>query len=132
GNADAIANELLTFDLWANRIRSVSTVDAPRLDCPACGQRKFEFLQTAGRDMTSRLCGRNAVQVRPTLGRLSLKDAAARLQSAGTVQASPFMVRCTLNEGDLQLSAFEDGRVIVQGTNDPGRARAVVAKYLGS
>jgi adenylyltransferase/sulfurtransferase len=132
GNADAIANELLTFDLWANRIRSVSTVDARRANCPACGQRKFEFLQTAGRDMTSRLCGRNAVQVRPTLGRLSLKDAAARLQSAGTVQASPFMVRCTLNEGDLQLSAFEDGRVIVQGTNDPGRARAVVAKYLGS
>jgi molybdopterin-synthase adenylyltransferase len=132
GNESAIASEMLSFDLWSNHIRSISTSDGKRPDCPACGQRQFQFLDSSQHDMTARLCGRNAVQVRSASAALSLPDAARRLQGAGQVQESQYMVRCTLAEGGLSLTAFEDGRIIVQGTSDPARARSVVARCLGS
>jgi adenylyltransferase/sulfurtransferase len=130
GNAAAVAAELLTFNLWSNRIHAVSTRDGKRVDCPACGEQRFDFLASHNRDMTARLCGRNAVQVR--MASFSLSHAADRLQKAGQVQSQPFMVRCQLPEGGLSLTAFEDGRVIVQGTNDPARARSVVARYFSA
>lgn len=132
GNDAAISEELLTFDLWKNRIHSVSLQGARRSDCPACALKQFEFLNRSASDSNAKLCGRNAIQIRPTMGTLSLKVAAQRLLAAGPVQSLPFMVRCTLSEGGLSLSVFEDGRVIVKGTTDVGRARAVVARYLGS
>jgi molybdopterin/thiamine biosynthesis adenylyltransferase len=134
GNGDAIANELLTLDLWNNRMRSVSLVAAKRADCPTCGLRRFEFLDSPDRQQTAKLCGRNAVQVRAVSNgtKLTLEQLAQRLRSAGTVQVSPFMVRCTLDADELIVTAFGDGRVIVQGTADPARARSLVARYLGS
>lgn len=133
GNASAVAAELVSFDLWNNRIHATPVADAKRSDCPACALRQFEFLQSRDRDLSARLCGRNAVQVRASLSHdFSLSNVAARLQSAGAVSASPYMVRCQLAEGGLSLTAFEDGRVIVQGTNDPARARSIVARYVGT
>lgn len=133
GNASAIPPELLSFELWTNRIHSTNLKGAKRPDCPACGQRKFEFLQRRDRDMTARLCGRNIVQVRAIeSGKISLPAAAKRLEAAGRVSSSPFLVRCSLREGGLSLTAFEDGRVLVQGTTDPAKARSVVAKYFGA
>jgi adenylyltransferase/sulfurtransferase len=132
GNAVAVSDELLKFDLWSNRVRSVRTGSAKRPDCPACGLRRFVFLESRDRDMTARLCGRDAVQVRPAGSvKLELEQLASRLQVAGSVQLTPFMVRCTLDEGGLSLTAFEDGRILVLGTSNPARARAVVAKYVG-
>jgi molybdopterin/thiamine biosynthesis adenylyltransferase len=131
-HSDAIAQEMIVLDLWSNRIRAASVGDGKRSDCPTCGQRHFEFLASSRRDFTARLCGRNAVQVRASESRLFLTDVAHRLQKAGQVQSQPFMVRCVLNEDGLSLTAFEDGRVIVQGTNDPARARSLVARYFGS
>jgi molybdopterin-synthase adenylyltransferase len=132
GNESAIAEELATFDLWSNYFRVVSTVGAMRADCPACGQHRYEFLDARPGDATARLCGRNAIQVRPTGTGLSLAEAAKRLLPAGQMHASSFMVRCVLAEGGLTVTAFEDGRVLVQGTSDPARAKSIVAKYFGS
>jgi adenylyltransferase/sulfurtransferase len=131
-HAEAIAPEMMVLDLWSNRIRSVSLQNGKGSDCPTCGKRNFEFLSNHHHDSTARLCGRNAVQIRTSEPRLSLSDAANRLQNAGRVQSQPFMVRCVLNDDGLSLTAFEDGRVIVQGTNDPARARSLVARYFGS
>jgi adenylyltransferase/sulfurtransferase len=132
GNESALANEMLTLDIWTNRIRTISVADAREADCPACGQRKFEFLDSAKQDVTIRLCGRNAVQVRSGLAALSLEEAAKRLRRAGQVRASAYMVRCDLAAGEMSLTAFSDGRIIVQGTDDPARARSVVARFFGS
>jgi len=132
GNAAALADEMLTFDLWANRIRAVSTAGARRPDCPTCGRREFQFLHSTKRDLSARLCGQNSVQLRPMAASLSLAEAALRLRQAGQVQVTPFMVRCAMAEGGLHLTAFADGRLIVQGTSDPARARSVAARYFGS
>jgi adenylyltransferase/sulfurtransferase len=130
---DEALDQLLTIDGWSGRFKSVDTSDAKRPDCLACAQRRFEFLEARPGDMTARLCGRDAVQVRTrnTGEKLALKQMAKRFDGAGPVQCTPFMVRCRLDESKLSLTVFEDGRVLVQGTSDPLRARSVVARYVG-
>lgn len=132
GHTEALADELVTFDPWTNAVRGMSLLGARRSDCAACGLRQFEFLNSHDDAMTARLCGRNAVQVRASASGISLTQTAQKLDKAGVVEATPYLVRCDLHEGQLRMTAFEDGRVIVQGTNDTGRARSLVAKYFGS
>jgi adenylyltransferase/sulfurtransferase len=126
---ESVSDELLTLDLWNNRIKSVSTAQAKRADCPTCAQKRFEFLDNRDRDMTARLCGRNAVQVRSGA---TLEQAGKQLQNVGEVQRTSYMVRCRLRDAEVSLTAFADGRVLVQGTSDLARARSLVARYVGA
>jgi adenylyltransferase/sulfurtransferase len=131
--ASVVANELISMDLWKNRIRVTDVADAKRESCPTCGLRRFEFLS----DTSSRavqLCGREAVQVRAASKlTLSAPTLAARLDPFGEIQQTPYFVRCDLrDEKPLKLTVFLDGRTIVHGTNDPARAKAIHAKYVGA
>jgi adenylyltransferase/sulfurtransferase len=132
GDRAAVAEELLTLDLWANRIRSVSTADARRDDCPACGRRRFDFLDRDASSATS-LCGRDAIQVRPTNPsvRLDARAVAERLGGVAAVEVTPHFTRARLPDG-VALTVFPDGRAIVKGTTDPARARAIYARYVGA
>jgi adenylyltransferase/sulfurtransferase len=77
------------------------------------------------------LCGRDAVQVRPAVpARLDLDALARRLAAAGRVTANEHLVRLTAADGELVV--FRDGRAIVKGVRDPGQARGLYAKYVGS
>jgi adenylyltransferase/sulfurtransferase len=132
GNVDAVDRRLLTLDLWNNRWRPVDTGDR-RGDCLCCGQRDFEFLDRVVEASTAHLCGRNAVQVRPTAARIELPQLAAKLNSVGRVDRSPFLLRCHLaEESGIVLTVFADARTIVTGTTDIARARALVSRYVGS
>ncbi|HEV7300407.1 MAG TPA: ThiF family adenylyltransferase [Tepidisphaeraceae bacterium] len=125
-------NELVTIDAWSLRLRSVSTVDAKRPECPACGQRHFEFLDATS-PATTVLCGRDSVQLRPRAAvKVDLAAVAAQWRSLGVVSQTPFLLRFSPRglEPD-QLTLFNDGRVIVHGTSDPGRARTLVARFFG-
>lgn len=135
GNVGAVGEELLAFDLWANRVRSVSTAGAKAPECKACGRGEYEFLnrRTDGRSIS--LCGRDAIQVRPPagLGRVDLTRLASRLRAAGVVEQTPHLLRCELRESKgLRLTLFPDGRMIVAGTTDPDRARSLYARYVGN
>lgn len=133
GQPEAASSKLLSIDFWENRVHATEIGDAKRADCPACVERRFDFLQKHDRDTTARLCGRDAVQIRASRdGTLSLVAAAKRLEAAGPVTVTPFMLRCPLAGTGLSITAFEDGRVIVQGTTDTARARSIVARYFGS
>jgi adenylyltransferase/sulfurtransferase len=122
--------------VWTNRIRAIDIRAASRGNCPACGQRRFVFLERAldRASATTTLCGRNAVQVRPPLDAApDVKTVAGRLAAVGKVERSPHLLRCKLADGEgLTLSFFPDGRLIVHGTNDPRRARSIYARYVGS
>jgi adenylyltransferase/sulfurtransferase len=137
GNTAAVAPDMLVIDPWHNRFVNIHLQGARRDDCPTCSRRRFEFLESRHADTTTRLCGRDAVQVQPDhsggAGAVDLKRLAERLTAAaaGHVWLTPYLLRCTLNEGGLTLTTFADGRVIVKGTTDPARARAIVARYLG-
>ncbi|HLL89195.1 MAG TPA: ThiF family adenylyltransferase [Tepidisphaeraceae bacterium] len=127
-------NHVLTsFDAWDGRLRTLSLADAKRDDCPACGHRRFEFLDAVAVP-TVTLCGRDAVQVRPaTPTRLVLRELAMTLARSGKVEATPHLLRFA-SDGALRvrLTVFADGRVIVHGTTRADEARSVVARYVGT
>ena len=135
GEHQAVAEQLVVIDLWENQLRAISTADARRPDCIACGQRRFEFLEQRAGSATTSLCGRNAIQIRPPPGHnaVDLHDLAAKLAGAGILEQTPYLLRCQLSEpADLKLTVFGDGRLIVHGTADPDRARSIYARFVGS
>ena len=135
GHPEAVGDELYVLDLWNNRLHATSTAGMKRGDCPACGLGRFEFLDRPPGGGTASLCGRNAVQVRPPGGRgnIDLPALAVKLAAAGTVELTPYLVRCSLREStELRLTLFADGRLIVQGTKDPIQARSLYARYIGN
>jgi molybdopterin-synthase adenylyltransferase len=129
-----VAGQLLSLDAWRGRFH---TTDLPerRPDCPACGLRRFEFLERTPAD-TVTLSGRRTVLVRPAdrMSRTDLSAAAQRLQGiCGSVQRTPYLLRCRLNEpAGVELTVFEDGRLIVSGMTDLDRAKGLYARYVGA
>jgi molybdopterin-synthase adenylyltransferase len=133
GEASA-ASELVTIDLWPVRIKSISTADARRADCPTCGERKFEFLDARPGAAATSLCGRNTVQIRPASNgsTIDIDAVAQRLQTVGPVERSPFFIRCAMRDGNLSITLFPDGRAMVHGTADLALARSVYARFIGN
>ena len=130
----AAATEMVSLDLWPLRVRTISTIDARRPDCPACGRREFQFLNSRPGAGAAVLCGRNTVQITPaTNGSIaSLDSLESRLSSVGQVDRSPYFLRCRIHRSQVTLTLFPDGRALVHGTADPALARSIYAKYVGS
>jgi molybdopterin/thiamine biosynthesis adenylyltransferase len=125
----SVGRELLTMDLASHRFRTLSTADARREDCPCCGLRRFEFLESPTSGSVN-LCGRNAVQIYPN-GPFEMVTAMARLRTAGRLENNPYFARCRLDDPQgLVLTVFPDGRLIVQGTNDLARARSIASRFV--
>jgi len=118
---------LLAMNLWENQIQRLSLKDARRPECPTCGQRNFEFLAKPA-PTTTVLCGGNAVQIlSPPVDLNSLRD---RLNSLGRMVLNRYFLRCQIDAHTLTL--FPDGRLLVQGTTDPSKARSLYDRYIGS
>jgi molybdopterin-synthase adenylyltransferase len=128
GRVEGLHGELLSADVWENKIQRVR----PRRDpaCRVCGAREFKHL--AGESSFSEsLCGRNAVQLRQADSRaLDLRELGTRLERLGQVRGNEFLLRFELSA--YELTVFPDGRAIVKGTDDPAVARGLYAKYIGS
>jgi molybdopterin/thiamine biosynthesis adenylyltransferase len=131
GRLDKLHRSLITFNVWDfsfNRL-DLSHFDAG--DCPVCSQAKFEFLQGAGRQVTTTLCGRNAVQIARTgRGNVDFPKLADRLKSAGEVAFNDFLLRFQVEGYDITV--FRDARSIIRGTTDPAVARGLYARYIGA
>lgn len=145
GNRKQVRSSVLSVDLWENRIREIQIPQSLSTDCRACGKQEFDFLD--GRiggtdDGTTILCGRGAVQIASVSSqtdkregdnkRLDLAAIAQQWQPLGQVHQTPFFIRIELaNEEADRLTLFRDGRVIVDGTEDPSIARVIRDRYLG-
>lgn len=126
---------LIALDAWKSRFRTISLAGSKRADCVCCGRRRFEFLEGGAGGQSTSLCGRNAIQVRPSplSAPLDLSVLAAKLTGAGAVQQTAYLVRCDLLEpAGMRLTVFPDGRAIVHGTGDPERARSVYSRFVGA
>jgi len=131
---DEIELGMLCFDLKTGRFSRIAQNDARRDDCQCCGRRDFEFLNAKSGSRAVSLCGRNSVQIRPASGSTipALSEVKKRLQSVGTVEANPFLLRCSLKDPQgVSLTVFSDGRLMVHGVNETMRARSIVARCLG-
>lgn len=129
---EAAGGRLLIADVWEGSMRSVSL--PPGDGCPTCLGDERPFLTGALGGGAAVLCGRNAVQLSSSPGaRVSLDELAEKLKPSAEVTTNRFLLRAALHDvSEVTLTAFADGRIIVQGTEDPVVARSIVAKYIGS
>ena len=132
GRLERLNGKLMTIDLWENQISGLDLGPLQRsADCPACGQRQFDFLEGKHEGRTLSLCGRDAVQVyRNSPSPVDFKIIAERLAPLGSVTYNEFLLRACLDKFEIAL--FRDGRGIVRGTQDVDEARRVYAKFIGS
>jgi molybdopterin-synthase adenylyltransferase len=132
GQRDQLHGSLVRIDVWDLQINRLHLSGyGERDDCPACGRREFEFLKGAGRQVTTTLCGRNAVQIgRSGAARVDFAQLAERLKSAGDVAYNDFLLRFRVDGYDITV--FRDARSIIRGTQDPAIARGLYARYIGT
>jgi adenylyltransferase/sulfurtransferase len=124
----ALNRGLINMDLWENTFDAFEI--ARRADCACCVKQQFDFLADA-RDHTAFLCGRNAIQIRPSQkAALDLAQLAARLTPLGRVIQNEYLVQFVTD--DFELTIFPDARAIIKGTADASVARSVYAKYVGT
>ena len=130
GNTDALHGTLMQIDVWQNEWRRIK-LGPPANDCPTCALGRYETLDAEQAELTSVLCGRDAVQIRPArAAEIDLASLAERLRAAGEVKANEYLIR--LRVGAHELTVFRDARAIVRGTADAAEARTLYARYVGT
>jgi molybdopterin-synthase adenylyltransferase len=132
GQTAKLHRSLLRIDVWDFEMRRTDLSSfQDRRDCPVCGKGEFEFLRGASRQVATTLCGRNAVQIaRAGAGRIDFAALAERLKPAGEVAFNDFLLRFRVD--DYDITVFRDARSIIRGTTDPGVARGLYARYIGT
>jgi len=131
GVRDTIASRMLVCDLWANVWRTIDLAALAEQGCPTCRSGDCPWLEGRLGGRPTALCGRDAVQVMPAREGVDLGALSSRLAAAAAVSGNPWIVRAAVEPG-IELAVFADGRTIVSGTRDEARARAIVARYVGS
>lgn len=130
GHRDQVNRRIFSMNLWANRQAQLA-MPARDPDCPCCGKHQFPYLEGALGAETAILCGRHSVQIRrPDSGAIDLVALAARWTPLAVVEKNRFLVRANID--GYVLSVFADGRAIIGGTNDPGVAKSLYARYVGA
>jgi molybdopterin-synthase adenylyltransferase len=135
GSAERLARaegRLLVVDLWEGRWHSLDLSPLARRGCPTCRGGERPWLNGGETTAARPLCGRDAVQIAPRRPmQVDLEAVAAGLAAAAGVVVNPWMVRAEVEPG-VTVSVFADGRAIVAGTREESRARAVLARYVGT
>jgi molybdopterin/thiamine biosynthesis adenylyltransferase len=130
GDRDALHGSLMQFDVWQNDWRKIK-LSKPNPDCPACGLRRFDFLDADSQEFSAVLCGRSAVQIAPPNGSVFDLDAFGdRVGHLSELKRNEYLVRFTVDGNEVTV--FRDGRAIVKGTDDVSLARSLYARYVGT
>tara|TARA_R110002049_G_scaffold4601_5_gene32062 strand:+ start:98322 stop:99293 length:972 start_codon:yes stop_codon:yes gene_type:complete len=135
GNRDAVARQMLSLDLWANRTRRIDPDPRAIAACVACAGGKLEYLEgdkSTDIDRTQTLCGREAVQIAAVQSGqgVDLNKFAERWNGVGRVQRTKFFTRLFPDDCH-SLTMFRDGRVVVTGTDQISVARTMYDRYVG-
>jgi molybdopterin/thiamine biosynthesis adenylyltransferase len=121
---------MLSADVWEGHFQRVDIPYLPKEQpCPCCVGRRFDFLDAPPPPAVV-LCGREAVQVHPTVvARPDFATLAERLRETGEVVVNDYLLR--LRMPPYEMTLFQDGRANVMGTADTTLARSLVARYFG-
>lgn len=118
---------LMEFDVWQGRTRSLQVARDP--DCPCCVRREFVHLESPVPHRAVRLCGRNTVQVRGSRGSTDLVRLEQQLRGvASSLVRNELLLRFATSEA--RITIFPDGRALIEGTEDIGRALALYDRYI--
>ncbi|MDF2681698.1 MAG: thiamine biosynthesis protein ThiF [Brevibacillus sp.] len=132
GAVDHLNPHLVQLDVWQNDHDQLPISQGRNPDCPTCVRKEFEYLATmeGPTEEFATLCGRDTVQIRPRHpGTVDLFQLAKRFEPLGSVEHNRFLLRFHVDRYTLVF--FQDGRVLVQGTDDVTIARTLYAKYVG-
>ena len=108
----------------------------PDPGCPACGQGRYDHLDAEAPGMAVRPCGGGSVHISPAGGRmdagtLDLEALAERLGAqVDEVKQNPYLLQ--FDAEGIRMTVFADGRALLQGTEDPSRARSLYARFVGT
>lgn len=128
---------LVHLDLRSGRLVRLES-GGPDPDCPACGQGRYDHLEAGASGILVRPCGGGSVHVSPPGGRmasgeggLDLEALARRLSpQVGEVKQNPYLIQ--FDAEGVRMTVFADGRALMQGTEDRGRARSLYARFVGT
>ncbi|MEW6073050.1 MAG: ThiF family adenylyltransferase [Planctomycetota bacterium] len=127
--AQDLVPALVEIDVWNGEVRRIPAPRDP--DCPCCARGERPWLDTPPGTGALALCGRRTVQIPPGPRPPDLEALAQRLAGVATdVVAAGVLLRFRVES--YRLTLFRDGRALVEGTDDPERARAVFDRYVGS
>jgi sulfur carrier protein ThiS adenylyltransferase len=132
GDLDSLRNKLVSFDLWKNQSSAIQVDKLKKEDCPSCGEdRSYPYLSFENQTKTAVLCGRDSVQIRPSIPTVRDLEALEKLfaNQGGTVQRNPYLLSYSVDP--YRIVVFKDGRVLVHGTKDISEAKALYHRYLG-
>jgi adenylyltransferase/sulfurtransferase len=120
---------VIHLDVWSHDYERFVTPRRP--DCPACGERRFDFLNAQMGTTSAALCGRDAVQVAVVGGpRLDLARLAQQLAPVATqVARNDYLLRARIDA--YEFTVFPDNRAIIKGTEDEDLAKTLFARYIG-
>jgi len=133
GLRERVGRSLRSFDLWSNTRSCVSLERARDPGCICCVRGVYSFLE-AETDAPGHLCGRSAVQVSPRSGSSVDLDRVAASMGLSDREKGARVVRGRVEHAGatLEFIAFDDGRAIVEGTDDAALARSVYDRYIGT
>ena len=123
---------VLSLSVWDGDFRSHRSFEAvrPSPSCPVCSGKRFPALEGDGAAEVVKLCGRRSVQVAPSGRERPDFDALEeRLARVAQVRRSPQLLNADLD--GVSLTIFSDGRCVVRGTEDAGRAVGLYDRYVG-
>jgi adenylyltransferase/sulfurtransferase len=123
---------VLTWEVWNGALTARRRFEATRPSpaCPACGEGRYPALEGEGSSSAVRLCGRDAVQIRPRdPSPPDFDSLARRLASVAPVRRGDGVLIASVD--GVTLTLFEDGRCLIRGTGDTIRARAIYDQYVG-
>jgi sulfur carrier protein ThiS adenylyltransferase len=129
---DALRNKIVSFDLWKNEHTSINVAKLKKDSCLSCGtQRTYPYLSYSNRTKTAVLCGRESVQIRPSVKIERDLEQLERilLAQGGRIKRNPYLLSFTI--GTHRLVVFKDGRALIHGTKDIAEAKSLYHRYLG-
>ncbi len=97
--------------------------------CPSC-HGKYDFLDLDETDAIH-MCGTDTFQVLGSGKTVNFDAVAEKIMDVAHVNDRRYFLEIETADGAL-ISLFRDGRAIIRGASDSGRAKAIYDKYIGS
>ncbi|KPN95433.1 thiazole biosynthesis adenylyltransferase ThiF [Lysinibacillus sp. ZYM-1] len=131
GDVKALRKSYLTFDVWQNQHYEINVDKIRQDDCPTCGHHPtYPALAYENQTKLEVLCGRDAVQIRPSKStHYNLEQLANQLRPYGNIQSNPYLLSC--QAADYRIVIFQDGRVVIHGIQDIQKAKTIYYRLLG-
>ncbi len=126
-----INRNLCQVDTWDFDYDELPIEYSKNPNCRCCEKKEFTYLEEQLSDIyLSELCGRDSIQITPTNKvQLNLATWERKWRPLGKIHLTPFLLRLYYNK--YQLTLFQDGRLLIKGTQDEIEAKNLYSKFIG-